>query len=247
MAVRQESPQVSEWAGQFADLVRGLGEARHGVSGLQPVDGFLRALLGVAASSVVDTSHDGVSVVAAISPELAALEQVLGESGASPALAAGRANAAVACADVASSSDLETAYAEAMVALGIHAVAVLPLVARGDSFGALCLYSESVRTWSEEDLAVAGLVADLVASHLQHAAQLDGQRLLAGQLQTALNSRVVIEQAKGVLAASENIDVDTAFERMRREARRSNTKLATVAAAVIAGAASSSLTVSEGS
>jgi AmiR/NasT family two-component response regulator len=58
---------------------------------------------------------------------------------------------------------------------------------------------------------------------------------LAGQLQQALDSRVVIEQAKGVLARSHDIDVSEAFERLRRYARRNDRRLHDAAAEVVAG------------
>lgn len=113
-------------------------------------------------------------------------------------------------------------------------VVVLPLVVRGTAFGTLRLYSDSSRAWSEEELAIGTLLADMVAGHLGSTAAMRDQVTLTGQLQTALDSRVVIEQAKGVLAASQNIGVDQAFRQLRDRARRTNSKLEAVAAEVIA-------------
>jgi len=62
-----------------------------------------------------------------------------------------------------------------------------------------------------------------------------GSADLSQQLQTALNSRVVIEQAKGVLAGQQHIDMPTAFDLLRAYARRTNQRLSDVARAVIAG------------
>lgn len=65
--------------------------------------------------------------------------------------------------------------------------------------------------------------------------QLRSAEQLAAQLQHALDSRVIIEQAKGVLARAHDVDVSTAFERLRRYARRNHRILHDVAAEVVDG------------
>ena len=99
--------------------------------------------------------------------------------------------------------------------------------------GALNLYSTSVRPWTERDLAAATVMADMATAYLINASVYDKQKRLAEQLPQALDSRVVIEQAKGVLANEHDISVDEAFERIRKHARAHGATVQTVAEAVV--------------
>jgi AmiR/NasT family two-component response regulator len=78
-------------------------------------------------------------------------------------------------------------------------------------------------------------MADIATIGLLHERALHDQVLLAEQLQTALHSRILIEQAKGVLSARAGISVGEAFSRMRTHARRTGLQLTSVAEAVVAG------------
>jgi AmiR/NasT family two-component response regulator len=78
-------------------------------------------------------------------------------------------------------------------------------------------------------------MADVATIGLLHQRSLHEQTILSEQLQTALQSRILIEQAKGVLAARAGLGVAEAFSRMRAHARRTSTSLTSVAQAVIDG------------
>jgi AmiR/NasT family two-component response regulator len=99
--------------------------------------------------------------------------------------------------------------------------------------GALNLYSSTVCEWSPTDVAVVRTVADLVGAGLENAQALRATSDLASQLQRALDSRVLIEQAKGIVAAASDVSVEDAFERIRRYARSHNQRVHAVAADVI--------------
>jgi AmiR/NasT family two-component response regulator len=73
----------------------------------------------------------------------------------------------------------------------------------------------------------------MAISYLVHAQELDRQRAINEQLREALDSRIVIEQAKGVLATERHIPVDEAFEVLRRHARSHSATLRSVAEAVV--------------
>jgi len=94
-----------------------------------------------------------------------------------------------------------------------------PLWLRGNVIGALHLFSDSAETPEELDLELAHALAELAlaAGVQQHA--LDERSTEVAQLHTALNSRLVIEQAKGIIAARHGIDVEQAFARLRKYAR----------------------------
>src|SRR4029453_7057674 len=86
--------------------------------------------------------------------------------------------------------------------------------------------------------AVGGLeaLAELVAGVVQGGVRLDTSQTEVGQLRHALTSRVLIEQAKGVLVAREGLDPEAAFQLLRRQARSTARPMADVAGEVIAQA-----------
>ena len=126
------------------------------------------------------------------------------------------------------------AFRREVLASGFQAVQALPLRLRGQVIGALNLFRRRPGVLDGHDLA--GLPGDRRCRDDRAPA---GQRvvreahLLADQLSDALNSRVVIEQAKGVLAERSNVDMDLAFRLLRRYARHHNRRLADVARDVI--------------
>ena len=104
---------------------------------------------------------------------------------------------------------------------------------RENTIGSLNLLSATTGSLDGHDLAVAQAIANVATiSVLQHRIAAE-QQLLSEQLQRALDSRVVIEQAKGVLAARGRIGTDEAFDRMRNYTCSRNLLLADVAATVV--------------
>ena len=100
--------------------------------------------------------------------------------------------------------------------------------------GALNLYAPEPRQWSDEDIAVAGVLADVATSYVVNASKLRQQEQLSEQLQEALNSRVVIEQAKGITAHQHGLTLDQAYQRMRSHAQGNNASVRAVAEAIVA-------------
>jgi GAF domain-containing protein len=140
-----------------------------------------------------------------------------------------------------SSTDLEDEFARwptfgpAAVAHGFCSVQALPMRARGNTVGALNLFrSGSGQIW-DNDLPLGQGMADIAAIALLQERSLRESRGLVDQLQGALSSRVVIEQAKGVLAERANISVDAAFVRLRTFSRAHNRRLSDVAGELING------------
>ena len=127
------------------------------------------------------------------------------------------------------------AYAEAVLPMGWRTVLGVPLMVEEECIGGLDVYGDEPKEWDKEELDTAQLMADMATSYIVHAKSLRESRTLADQLQHALDSRVVIEQAKGVLAARLDIDVQEAFELLRGQARSSNMPLRKVAQQVVDG------------
>jgi GAF domain-containing protein len=130
-------------------------------------------------------------------------------------------------------------FAEAALESGFTYSHALPLRLRRQVVGALNLFTVERRALTDDHLAVAQGMADIATISLLHERALRDQVVLAEQLQTALHSRIVIEQAKGVLSARAGISVGEAFSRMRTHARRTGEQLTAVAEAVVAGTVSS--------
>jgi AmiR/NasT family two-component response regulator len=105
---------------------------------------------------------------------------------------------------------------------------------RRQVIGALNLFASSRVPLTPEHLAVVQGLADVATIGLLHERAVRDQVVLAEQLQTALHSRILIEQAKGVLSARDGVDVSAAFQLMRTYARRTGESLTTVADAVVA-------------
>jgi GAF domain-containing protein len=126
-------------------------------------------------------------------------------------------------------------FAAAAVSAGFQSAVALPVRLREVTLGALNLLSTTRSPIREADVTVARGFADLAAlSILQHRASADAQRLNE-QLSAALTSRVVIEQAKGVISERAGIDLAEAFARLRGYARNANLPLTDVARTAVDG------------
>jgi len=117
--------------------------------------------------------------------------------------------------------------------VSVAGLAAIPMRLDKKVIGALNLYSTEPRDWSDEAIQVARVMADVASSYVVNASKLRQQEQLSGQLQEALDSRVVIEQAKGITAHQRALTVDQAYQRMRRHARDNNASLRKVAEAIV--------------
>jgi GAF domain-containing protein len=126
-------------------------------------------------------------------------------------------------------------FAPAAVVRGFYSVQALPMRAGGDTIGALNLFRSQPGMIWDDDLPVGQGMADIAAVALLHERSLRESRGRVDQLQGALSSRVVIEQAKGVLAERASISLDSAFGRLRAYARTNNRRLSEVAGELIDG------------
>jgi GAF domain-containing protein len=126
-------------------------------------------------------------------------------------------------------------FSSAALVAGFQSALALPLRLRKVTLGALNLLRATREPMTEADFIVARAFADLAAlSIVQHRASMDAQRLNE-QLSAALTSRIVIEQAKGVISERAGVDLTEAFSRLRVFARNSNRRLTDVAQAAVDG------------
>jgi GAF domain-containing protein len=127
-------------------------------------------------------------------------------------------------------------FSRAAVARGVRAVLASPLPYNQDAVGVVAVLSDDPHPWSPEGelalLAFTDLAALLIASMMQG----EQQSELAAQLQNALNSRAVIEQAKGVLIGQQGLSAHEAYVQLRDQARAQRRKLAVVSAELVRSA-----------
>ena len=121
---------------------------------------------------------------------------------------------------------------------GARSALSLPMAADGRTVGALNLYSRQRDAFGREELALGELLAAHAALAVQAAVAYYSSRDLAGQMQVAMGSRALIEQAKGVLVARERITPEAAFERLVGLSQAANRKLRDIAAELVAQASS---------
>jgi GAF domain-containing protein len=192
-------------------------------------------------TDVLGVDYAGVSVqesgqlrfVTAVSEQAATLERVQEALQAGPCVDAWRSGEAVIIPDLRETPHRWGRYTQAASEVGIIAISSIPMRRDTENIGALDVYSSTRRDWSSDDLAVASTFADMATSYIVSASELDRQRRVNEQLREALESRIVIEQAKGMLAAERGIPVDQAFEVLRRHARNNGVTLRSVARAVV--------------
>jgi hypothetical protein len=111
----------------------------------------------------------------------------------------------------------------------------LPLRLRDQTIGGLNLFRDGVGPVPDTDQRLAQALADVATIGILQQRSAHRSAMLAEHLQLALNSRVIIEQAKGVLAERNAVDMTTAFDALRRHARQRNIKLTDLALAVVRG------------
>jgi transcriptional regulator with GAF, ATPase, and Fis domain len=198
-------------------------------------------LLDVDAAGIMLIDQRGHLHAAAASTESARLVELFElQSDAGPCVDCCRTGSPVVNADLQANAERWPRFAEAARESGFVAVHALPLRLRQTVIGALNLFSAGSRELTEDDVRVGQGLADVATIGILAQRGLHQAELLAEQLQSALNSRIVIEQAKGVLAERRQISVDEAFTLLREHARRHNLRLSDVAREVAEGSVAAS-------
>ena len=192
----------------------------------------LPGVLDIAGAGVSLLSGDRLLFATANSERAATLERVQEDLNIGPCVEALSVGADVLIGNIEEQSQRWPEYSATAETLGIVAVAALPL-RNSVKLGALDLYDTREHHWTPEEVTIARVFADIATGYVLSASELERERRTVEQLELALKSRVVIEQAKGVLANANGISVDAAFERLRKYARDHNANLREVAQAVI--------------
>ncbi|HET9646891.1 MAG TPA: GAF and ANTAR domain-containing protein [Microlunatus sp.] len=191
------------------------------------------AVLGVSGSGVTLARNDRLEFAIAVGVPYEGLEKVQVQFQAGPCHDAFQDGQPVAVRDLHDTQDRWPEYCRAALGVGVHAVAGIPMSLAGHPVGALNLYSNEPRDWSAEELAGAQVLADVATGYVVNASKVHQLEQLTEQLQYALDARVVIEQAKGIIARHNDISVQEAYQRIRRHARSANASVRTVSEAIV--------------
>lgn len=186
-----------------------------------------------AAGLLLADLRGGLQVLASTSEQTRMLELLQLQSDAGPCLEAYHSGHQVRVADLAAEKDRWPEFAELAHAEGFEAVVAIPLRLREERIGALNLLRKNRGLLPDSDLLVAQGLADVATIGILHQRVLTRGAVVNSQLQTALNSRIIIEQAKGVLSERLGMDMEHAFGRLRNMARSTNRHLGDTAREVI--------------
>ena len=193
-------------------------------------------ILDVSAAGLMLAGPSGeLSIVASSSDAMRVLEAFELQSDEGPCPDCYRSGKPVINLDLAANFDRWGRFAPRAVAAGFRSVHALPMHLRDTTIGALNLFRADEGGLEEEDVNTAQALADVATiAILQHRTSVDSHALNE-QLNHALNSRIVIEQAKGMVAERAGIDMGQAFGLLRAHARSHNLRLADVARGIING------------
>ena len=201
---------------------------------LEMVTGHSTALVDAHATGLLLADRDGnLQLMAASSESAEMLELFQIQALEGPCHDCYRQGVPVVNADLRDASERWPRFAPHAVQAGFRSVHAFPLRLRKQVIGALNLFGSEAGDMSTEDARVVQAVADIATIGLLQERAIRRGEVLAEQLQAALNSRIVIEQAKGALAQIHQLTPDEAFDLLRGYCRRNHLRLSEAAALVL--------------
>jgi GAF domain-containing protein len=195
-------------------------------------------LLDAAAAGILLADSDGhLRVIGASTEQIQLLELFQVQNDEGPCLDCFRTGEVVLHSDLDTESPWPLFAAECTKA-GFASVCAVPLRLKAHTLGCLNMFMSAPGGLTDTDVALAQALADVASiAIIQDQATRDAA-IREGHLQHALNSRIAIEQAKGMIAEHNRVDMDDAFSRLRAYARNHNRHLTEVAEALVAGTTS---------
>jgi GAF domain-containing protein len=216
-----------------SELRAALPEADDLLVGLLRIAEAARTVLEVDGAGLTLVHEDGPPRwVAATDAAMELLEQVQHDFGEGPYLEAYDQDRAVGVEDL-RAAPARTRIDAVVGQLHICGVLSVPVRLAGQPVGTLDVYSTEPRPWTAHELEAAGEFAAVAGELVHTAVELASRELEVAQLRQALTSRIWIEQARGVLAASQGLEPEAAFQQLRARARASSRRLAELAREVV--------------
>ena len=206
---------------------------------VEVLDSLVRSCVSLldvsAAGLLLDDQRGRLALVASSSEETRLLEVFQLQNNQGPCLDCVTTSTAVSCGDLVAETDRWPMFAQAAADAGFRSVVALPLRLRSEVVGGLNLFYTRSQQIPSVDQRIGQAFADVATIGILQQRAMHRGALLAEQLQRALNSRVTIEQAKGVLAERLGVGVGQAFSALRLHARNHNMRLTDVAMGVVRG------------
>ena len=197
------------------------------------VDQCVVLLDATAAGILLADPNGNLQVVASTSEESQIVEVLQRDAGAGPCVDAYRYGYVVTLSDIATGADRYPDFQVAALSQGFKSVHAIPMRYRPPTIGALNLFRTATGVLSDEDATIGQALADVATISLLQERTSRENTVVNKQLQRALNSRVFIEQAKGVIAERNGSTMDEAFLRLRQHARSHQEPMHTSATNVI--------------
>lgn len=199
----------------------------------QMVDDCVSLLTTASAGLLLADLRGGLQVLASTSEQTRILELLQLQSDAGPCLESFQTGRQVLVDDLRVDRERWPAFADAAIGEGFRAVYAIPLRLRAERIGALNLFCTEPGPIADSEITVAQALADVATIGVLQQRLITRSAEVNGQLQTALNSRIIIEQAKGVLAERLGLNMADAYARLRTLARNNNQHLSDAARAVV--------------
>lgn len=218
----------------FARLADTLVDDYDVVDLLQMLVDTCRDLLDTTAAGILLADARGELELIASTSEAGRLVEMMQLSAeAGPCIESVRSGRTVSVPEIADTGDEWRQFREAALDQGFRAMDALPLRLRDTTIGTLNLLRATPGAAPADDILVAQAFADVATIGILHERSIRESAVLSRQLQAALNSRIVIEQAKGVVSHTKGVSIDEAFTLMRAYARSNNMGLSLVAARLV--------------
>jgi transcriptional regulator with GAF, ATPase, and Fis domain len=201
---------------------------------LQLLTGRCAALLGCSEAGVALVDDRArLHVLASSSERMRTLELIEVQGNDGPCLDAWRSGMPARADRLTAETERWPSFAPQALDAGFQSAYAVPLRLRDQRLGALNLFGNEPAAMSPDDQDLAQAMADVATIGILQERVVREQTDLSNQLQEALTSRITLEQAKGVVAEQAGVHVDEAFDLIRAHARRTNTRLAHVAAEIV--------------
>ena len=208
----------------------------------QLIDNSMVLLPIAAAGILIGDIHGELHVLASSSEETRLLELLQIEADLGPCLLSYRTGTQVVVEDLRVDDPQRwPGFAARAAEYNYRSVVALPLRLRDERVGALNLFSNDIGSLAQGDIDVGQALADVATIGILHQRILTQSDVINQQLQSALNTRIIIEQAKGVIAERGSVDMEQAFTMLRVHARTTRQRLSDVAHAVVEHADTSAI------
>lgn len=234
MSPEERLQRQAKLAERFVALADTLVDDYDVVEVLDSLMGACLDLLGVDEAGLLLTDpQGGLQRVASSSEEARLLELLQVQTREGPCFEAVQQGKAISIDDITDSRERWPQFAERALAVGFNSVYAFPMRLREAVVGGLNLFGSGLSTLDDEDQMIARALTDVATIGILQQRSRHRSTLLAENLQRALNTRIVVEQAKGVLCERGPMPMEQTFDLLRKYARSHNLKLSDLAHAIV--------------